>query len=43
MPRAYPSGIYDVGRNQGLVNVGTDHDTAAFAVVVRAIKLAIVS
>ena len=32
VPRAYPYGIYDVGRNTGFVNVGTDHDTAAFAV-----------
>ena len=32
VPRAYPSGIYDVGRNTGFVNVGTDHDTGAFAV-----------
>ena len=32
VPRAYPYGIYDVGRNEGFVNVGTDHDTAAFAV-----------
>jgi hypothetical protein len=32
VPRAYPYGIYDVGRNAGFVNVGTDHDTAAFAV-----------
>jgi len=32
IPRAYPYGIYDVGRNVGLVNVGTDHDTGAFAV-----------
>ena len=32
MPRAYPYGIYDIGRNTGLVNVGTDHDTSAFAV-----------
>jgi hypothetical protein len=31
VPRAYPYGIYDLGRNQGFVNVGTDHDTAAFA------------
>jgi len=31
VPRAYPYGIYDIGRNQGFVNVGTDHDTAAFA------------
>jgi hypothetical protein len=30
VPRAYPYGIYDVGRNTGLVNVGTDHDTGAF-------------
>src|SRR3972149_4244818 len=32
VPRAYPYGIYDVGRNEGFVNVGTDHDTGAFAV-----------
>lgn len=32
VPRAYPYGIYDIGRNTGFVNVGTDHDTAAFAV-----------
>jgi len=24
--------IYDLGRNAGFVNVGTDHDTGAFAV-----------
>jgi hypothetical protein len=32
VPRAYPYGIYDLGRNTGFVNVGTDHDTASFAV-----------
>jgi len=32
VPRAYPYGIYDVGRNTGFVNLGTDHDTGAFAV-----------
>jgi hypothetical protein len=32
VPRAYPYGLYDLGRNAGLVNVGTDHDTGAFAV-----------
>ena len=32
IPRAYPYGIYDLGRNTGFVNVGTDHDTATFAV-----------
>jgi len=32
VPRAYPYGIYDLGHNTGFVNVGTDHDTAAFAV-----------
>jgi len=31
VPRAYPYGIYDLGRNRGFVNVGTDHDTGAFA------------
>jgi transposase len=30
--RATPYGIYDLGRNTGWVNVGMDHDTAAFAV-----------
>jgi len=30
--KAVPYGVYDVGRNEGLVNVGMDHDTAAFAV-----------
>jgi len=29
---AVPYGIYDVGANTGFVNVGTDHNTAAFAV-----------
>lgn len=32
VPRAYPYGLYDLGRNEGFVNVGTDHDTGAFAV-----------
>ena len=32
VPRAYPYGVYDLGRNEGFVNVGTDHDTSAFAV-----------
>jgi hypothetical protein len=32
VPRAYPYGIYDIGRNTGFVNIGTDHDTGAFAV-----------
>ena len=32
VPRAYPFGIYDMARNKGFVNVGTDHDTSAFAV-----------
>jgi hypothetical protein len=32
VPRAYPYGIFDLGRNTGFVNVGTDHDTGAFAV-----------
>ena len=30
--RAIPYGVYDVGANQGWVSVGTDHDTAEFAV-----------
>jgi hypothetical protein len=32
VPRAYPCGVYDIGRNTGLVSVGTDHHTGAFAV-----------
>jgi hypothetical protein len=32
VPRAYPYGVYDIGQNTGFVNVGTDHDTGAFAV-----------
>src|SRR5438552_3131041 len=31
-PTPYPYGIYDLQRNTGFVNVGTDHDTATFAV-----------
>ena len=30
--RATPYGVYDVGKNRGWVSVGTDHDTASFAV-----------
>jgi len=30
--RAIPYGIYDLGDNKGWVSVGTDHDTASFAV-----------
>jgi hypothetical protein len=30
--KAIPYGIYDLGANTGWVSVGTDHDTAAFAV-----------
>ena len=30
--KANPYGVYDVGSNTGWVSVGTDHDTAAFAV-----------
>src|SRR3954471_2486585 len=30
--RVTPYGVYDMARNVGLVNVGTDHDTSAFAV-----------
>lgn len=29
---AIPYGVYDLGANTGWVNVGTDHDTAAFSV-----------
>jgi hypothetical protein len=30
--KAIPYGVYDVGKDSGWVNVGTDHDTASFAV-----------
>ena len=29
--KAIPEGVYDVGRNEGWVSVGVDHDTAEFA------------
>jgi transposase len=32
VPRALPYGVYDFAKNSGFVNVGTDHDTATFAV-----------
>ena len=32
VPRAHPYGIYELTRNRGFANVGTDHDTATFAV-----------
>ena len=31
-PVATPYGVYDIGADDGFVNVGTDHDTASFAV-----------
>lgn len=30
--RAVPYGVYDIGKNEGWVSVGIDHDTASFAV-----------
>jgi hypothetical protein len=30
--KVIPYGVYDIGRNEGWVSVGVDHDTAAFAV-----------
>lgn len=32
VPRAHPYGVYDIHRNEGFVNIGSDHDTAQFAV-----------
>ena len=32
LKRAVPYGVYDIANNAGWVSVGTDHDTAAFAV-----------
>ena len=31
MKKAIPYGVYDLGRNEGWVSVGIDHDTARFA------------
>ena len=31
-PKGIPYGVYDIGKNMGWINVGTDHDTASFAV-----------
>jgi hypothetical protein len=30
--RVHPYGVYDLAKNKGFVNLGTDHDTATFAV-----------
>jgi len=32
VPRAFPYGVYDIGRNTGFVSIGADHDTGVFAV-----------
>ena len=32
LSRAVPYGVYDITNNVGWVSVGTDHDTARFAV-----------
>jgi DDE family transposase len=32
LSRAVPYGVYDIANNAGWVSVGTDHDTASFAV-----------
>ena len=32
VPKAVPYGVYDLGADEGWVEVGSDHDTAAFAV-----------
>jgi len=32
VPKAIPYGIYDIANNEGWMEVGSDHDTAAFAV-----------
>jgi hypothetical protein len=29
--KAIPYGVYDIGRNEGWINIGIDHDTAQFA------------
>ena len=35
VPRAYPFGIYDIGRNTGFINLGTDHDTGELTPVIQ--------
>jgi transposase len=32
VPKAVPYGVYDIGANEGWIEVGSDHDTAQFAV-----------
>lgn len=32
VPKAIPHGVFDTGANEGWMSVGSDHDTAAFAV-----------
>jgi len=32
VPKAVPYGVYDIGADEGWMEVGSDHDTAAFAV-----------
>jgi hypothetical protein len=32
VPKAAPYGVYDIGANEGWMEVGSDHDTAQFAV-----------
>lgn len=32
IPKAVPYGVYDIGADEGWMEVGSDHDTAAFAV-----------
>jgi transposase len=32
VPKAIPYGVYDIGADEGWMEVGSDHDTAAFAV-----------
>ena len=39
----FGDGIYDLGRNVGFVNVGTDHDTGAFAVASLLTLLALIT
>jgi hypothetical protein len=39
--KAIPYGVYDVGRDEGWVSVGMDHDTSAFAVASRGHSISI--
>jgi Rhodopirellula transposase DDE domain len=38
VPRAYPYGIYDQGRNTGFANIGTHQEMAAIKIIANALS-----